>query len=110
MIYSSRFYEELKTFVWKNNKAQARKGANDDLVMALAIGVSLYDTDPKYHKQTVDLNKAMLEGFGINSTQIGDTVLKDSAITTDGTNYTPDVRKKWPAKGDPMADLKWLLK
>ena len=108
-IHSSRFYEELKTFVWKNNKAQARKGANDDLVLSLAIGVWLYDTDPKYHKQTVDINKAMLEGFGVNSTQIGDTVLKDSAITTDGNNYTPDVRKKWPAEGDPMADLKWLL-
>jgi len=108
-IHSSRFYEELKTFVWKNNKAQARKGANDDLVLSLAIGVWLYDTDPKYHKQTVDINKAMLEGFGVNSTQIGDTVLKDSAITTDGNNYTPDVRKKWPSEGDPMADLKWLL-
>ena len=78
--------------------------------MALAIGVWLYDTDPKYHKQTVDLNKAMLAGFAVNSTQITDTVLKDSAIITDGNNYTPDVRKKWTSGDHPLADLKWLIK
>ena len=109
-VYSTRFYEELKTFVWKNNKAQARRGANDDLVMALAIGVWLYDTDPQYHKQSVDLNKAMLSGFAVNSTQIQDTVLKDSAIITDGNSYTSDVRKKWPNGKNPLADINWLLK
>jgi hypothetical protein len=44
-IYSSRFYEELKTFVWNDNKVQAMKGENDDLVMSLAIGCWLYDSD-----------------------------------------------------------------
>ena len=107
-IYSSRVYEEIKTFVWKGNKAQARKGANDDLIMALAIGVWLYDTDPKYHKQSVDLNKAMLAGFGVNSTEITDTVINNDSITTDGNNYTPDVRKKWASKNNPLSDLKWL--
>jgi len=42
-IYSSRTVEEFKTFVWKNNKAQAMKSYNDDLIMALAIGNSLYE-------------------------------------------------------------------
>ena len=107
-IYSSRVYEEIKTCVWKGNKAQARKGANDDLIMALAIGVWLYDTDPNYHKQSVDLNAAMLAGFGVNSTEIKDTVIKNDGITTDGNNYTPDVRKKWGSRDNPMADLKWL--
>ena len=44
-IYSSRFYEELKTFIWKNGKAQAMRGQNDDLIIALAIGVWLYDNN-----------------------------------------------------------------
>jgi hypothetical protein len=44
-IYSSRFYEELKTFVWNDNKVQAMKGENDDLVMSLAIGCWLFDSD-----------------------------------------------------------------
>ena len=66
-FYSSRLYEELKTFVWKGNKAQAQKGRNDDLVIAAAIGTWLFDSDPKRNNQTVDLNKAMLAGFAVNS-------------------------------------------
>jgi len=66
-IYSSRLYEELKTFVWKGNKAQAHKGKNDDLVLALAIGVWLYDTTPAYNKQTVDINDAMLKAMEVNA-------------------------------------------
>ena len=61
--YSSRLYEEAKTFIWRGNKAQAQKGRNDDLMMALAIGVWLYDTSPVHSKHSYDLNKAMLDGF-----------------------------------------------
>ena len=65
-VYSTRLYEELKTFVWKGQKVQAMKGKNDDLVMALAIGVWLYDTSSDYSKSSVDINKAMLAGFAVN--------------------------------------------
>ncbi len=109
-VYSSRFYEEMKTFVWEGKKAQARKGANDDLIMCLAIGVWLYDTNPQYAKQSVDINAAMLAGFGVNRTEIGDTVLKSPAITTDGSNYTKDVRKSWDSKNSPFQNFDWLLK
>ena len=40
-VHSSRTFEQLRTFVWRNNKAQALAGANDDLVMSLAIGAAL---------------------------------------------------------------------
>jgi len=66
-LYSQRLYEELKTFIWKGTKAQAQKGYNDDLVISLAIGVWLYETSPSYHRQTGDVNKAMLQGFALNS-------------------------------------------
>jgi len=66
-IYSSRFYEEMKTFIWKNNKAQAMRDKNDDLVMALAIGLWLYDTSEAFNKQSVDLNQAMLQAMGVMS-------------------------------------------
>ena len=64
--YSSRLYEELKTFVWKGTRAQAQKGKNDDLVMSLAIGTWLYDCSTFYSKQTVDINEAMLKAFAVN--------------------------------------------
>ena len=74
-IRSSRLYEELKTFVWKNGKAQAMRGQNDDLIIALAIGTWLYDTSPQLSKHGTDLNKAMLAAFAVNSTQVEDTVV-----------------------------------
>lgn len=37
-IYSRRLYEQLKTFVWNNGKAQADRDSNDDLVLSAAIG------------------------------------------------------------------------
>jgi len=65
-FYSSRFYGELKTFVWKGSKAQAQKGKNDDLVMSAAIGVWIFETTPSHNAQAQDLNKAMLDGFATN--------------------------------------------
>jgi hypothetical protein len=78
IVKSSRLYSELKTFVWKNGKAQAQKGQHDDLIMALAIGVWLYDTTPHYSKTGTDLNKAMLAAFGTSNTPVGDTVINST--------------------------------
>ena len=65
-IYSSRFVEEMKTFIWNGNKAQAQRGKNDDLVMSLAIGIWLYDATVRVHSKKVDMNAAMLAGFALN--------------------------------------------
>lgn len=40
-VLSSRFVDELKNFIWKNQKPQAKRGKNDDLVMAYAIAAIL---------------------------------------------------------------------
>jgi len=66
-FYSTRFYDEMKTFIWKGKKAQAQKGKSDDLIMAAAIGIWLFDTNASYNSQTHDVNKAMLAGFAVNS-------------------------------------------
>ena len=66
-IYSSRLVSELKTFVWTGAKAQAQRGKNDDLVMALAIGLWLYDTSESFNKQSIDINQAMLQAMGVMS-------------------------------------------
>ena len=65
-VYSSRFAEEMKTFVWTGQKAQAQTGKNDDLVMSLAIGLWLYESESKVTKKGVDLNQAMLAAFAVN--------------------------------------------
>ena len=65
--YSSRFYDELKTFVWQDNRVAAMKGENDDLVMSLAIGSWLYDTSADHSRDSVAINKAMLAGMSVNT-------------------------------------------
>lgn len=103
-IRSSRLYEELKTFVWKNGKAQAMRGQTDDLIMALAIGVWLYDTSPQLSKTGTDLNKAMLAAFAVNSTPVEDTVIdqKGQKIQHQRRSVT------YPGSRNPYGDFDWL--
>jgi len=66
ITYSSRFYDELKTFVWQDNKVSAMKGENDDLVMSLAIGAWLYDSNSERSRDSGAINRAMLAGMAVN--------------------------------------------
>jgi hypothetical protein len=65
-IRSTRMSEELKTFTWIGQTAKAMKGYNDDLVMALAIGIWLYDTNIDYSRQSQEISRAMLSAFSVN--------------------------------------------
>jgi hypothetical protein len=67
-IYSSRTVEEFKTFVWKNNKAQAMKSYNDDLIMALAIGNSLYEAAGVNAWDDKAVTMAMIAGMSKSNT------------------------------------------
>ena len=111
-IYSSRLIDELKTFIWNNGKAQAQRGANDDLVMALAIGVWLYDSNRKVSTESVDINAAMLAGFALNNRDTGENK-RLNELNRKALRYTS---KGWPIVMDPdhpalsgSADFKWLI-
>jgi len=62
-IQSKRLIEELRTFVWKNGKAQALGGYNDDLVMAFGIAMFLRDTALHFRQQGLDMARAALGGI-----------------------------------------------
>jgi len=101
-FYSSRFHEELKTFIWKGNKAQAQKGKNDDLVISSAIGVWLFDSDPKRNQQSFDLNKAMLEGFAVNK----------RTVKQESRNPWKDAMQRHPQRPSGLPDdddFSWLV-
>ncbi len=107
--YSSRLYEEAKTFVWNGNKAQAHKGFNDDLIMSLAIGVWIYETSPVNSKTSYDINKAMLQGFGVNNSQ---DVPKNPYAGARSNPFVPISVENITGKGDKkseLSDFKWLL-
>ena len=114
-VYSARLYEEFKTFVWHHSKAQAMKGKNDDLVMSLAIGIWLYDAEITHASNNIDLNKAMLQGFGVNS--------DDYKLVPDNMHYMSKniYKNNMPIMGTPEQnqgvsgsmtsdfDFSWLL-
>lgn len=107
-FYSSRLYDEMKTFIWKGSKAQAQKGKNDDLVMAAAIGVWLFDTNPSLHKQSYDINKAMLEGFKVNSSNSEKITNPWSKVSYNP--FKPHVMSTMPQTGSSDGiDYSWLL-
>ena len=111
-IYSSRLYEELKTFVWHGTKAQAMKGKNDDLVMALAIGVWLYDTSPHYNPQSSNLNTAMLEAFAVNRNQFADSALnpwEDLTINPFRPRVLGSLPEASSSLGRAYGDMSWVL-
>lgn len=68
---SKRLVNELKTFVWRNNKAQAMKGYNDDLVMALAIGVNLYENSGRVQYSQEEIAKGLISGMSVASNKLG---------------------------------------
>ena len=62
-FHSKRLLEELRVFVWQHGKAQAQNGYNDDLVMALGMGLFTRDTAMKFYEQGMDLNRAMVSNI-----------------------------------------------
>lgn len=65
-IRSKRTCAELETFIWKNNKAVAMEGYNDDLVMSLAIGLWIRDTALRLRQEGMDLIRSTLDKMYMN--------------------------------------------
>jgi hypothetical protein len=63
---SKRLLEELRVFIWHNGKASAQTGYNDDLVMALGIGLFTRDTGVKFAQQGMDLTRLSIDNMSNN--------------------------------------------
>ena len=64
VIRSKRLLTECRTFIWKNGKAQAQEGMNDDLVMSAGIGLYVRDTALQMRQKGLELSRAQLTTFG----------------------------------------------
>lgn len=62
-IRSLRLIEELRVFIWHNQKAQAQDGYNDDLIIPLSISLWVRDVALRLHQEGVEQTKSMLGGF-----------------------------------------------
>lgn len=65
-IYSKRTISEFDTFIWKNGKAIAMEGYNDDLVLSLGIGLWVRDTHMKLKQQGISLTRELLGNMDRN--------------------------------------------
>ena len=73
-IYSSRIIGEFKTFIWSNNRAQAMRSYNDDLVMALAIACWVRDTALTVNQRDMEYNRAMVGSMKVYSNNLNTTI------------------------------------
>jgi hypothetical protein len=91
--------DELFTFIWNGGRAEAMKGYNDDLTMALSIGLWVRNTALRLRQEGIDLTRNML-----NSTTIQNNI---------GV-YTSNWQQKNPyemeiGRGE-KENLTWLLR
>ena len=120
MIYSSRFYEELKTFTWVGNKAKAMKGYNDDLVMSFAIGCWIFDTSDSHSQNSRLLNDSMIKGMRLQRNTYDD--LPDAIVSgrpfkaeeRDPRNTSGEPKGQgssgWGKKQNPLSEFDWVYK
>lgn len=90
IIYpSSRFVNEIKTFIWYNGKQEAEKDHNDDLIMACAIGCWARDVAVFYNSKDVDYKKALLSAISVSKKTL------DTSLPSQYNIYNPhyDIKK-----------------
>ena len=121
LIYSSRFYEELKMYtVNDNGKMGAKRGYNDDLVMSLAIGTWLFDASADHSKSSKVLNEKMLAAMGLQTKAYEDTPGAifnpigvysglNSQSRNSSSNFFPDVSKS-KSQSKIGQDMSWVWK
>ena len=122
LIYSSRFYEELKVFsIGANGKSGAKRGYNDDLVMSLAIGSWLFDASADHSKSSRVLNEEMLKAMSFKTKSYSETPdaiyspvgvyssLNKNADRNQTNNFFPDVSKT-KSQSKLLNDMSWVWK
>jgi hypothetical protein len=99
LIRSQRLIDELFTFIWSGGRAEAMKGYNDDLTMALAIGLWVRNTALRLRQEGIDLTKSMLNASQINK--------YEGLISTGHLSRNPYEMEL--GKGE-VENLTWLLR
>ena len=94
-IRSKRLIEEMKVFIWKNGRAEAQSGYNDDLVMSFSTAMYLRDTALKNKQQGIELTKATLNNISKPSQYQGAYFAsgKDNPYSIPTSNGNEDI--KW---------------
>jgi hypothetical protein len=65
LIKSTRLIDQLFTFNYYPDKAKAAPGYNDDLVLALCVGLWVRDVALRLQSENLQIQKFMLNNFGM---------------------------------------------
>jgi len=99
-INSKRLLEEMRVFVWKNGKAQAQTGYNDDLIMSFGMALYVRDTALRLRQQGMDLARAQLSSISSLNQR------NPKVITNNSTSNNPyEINTPFGKQ-----DVSWLLK
>lgn len=71
-IYSSRLVDEFREFIWFNQRPQAARSANDDLIMSLAGAIWIRDESFACGYKQADMTKALIDATGFSQNQVKD--------------------------------------
>ena len=99
IIRSKRLIEEMKIFVWKNGRAEAQNGYNDDLVMCYNTAMYIRDSALKNRQQGLDLTRAAINNIQKPAQYQGAYF----ATGTDNPYYMPT------GKNGQHEDISWLI-
>lgn len=93
-IQSSRTIAEFETFIWKNGRAEALQGYNDDLILALGIGLWVRDTALRLRAQGIELTKQALDRVSTSTTPFvrRESILENPYMMPIGDNQHEDIR------------------
>tara|TARA_R100000742_G_C4248322_1_gene66936 strand:- start:481 stop:855 length:375 start_codon:yes stop_codon:yes gene_type:complete len=96
VVHSSRLLDELYVFIWNSSRAEAMSGYNDDLAMALSIGLWVRDTALRLKAEGIALQKNVL-----------DTMLDYESVYLPSDNNNNSWEMK-VGRGE-TEDLTWLI-
>ena len=99
IIQGKRTIEEMRTFIWKNGRAEAQGGYNDDLVMSLATACYVRDTALKFAQQGLDITNAALS----NWKKSAPAIYSNNRVSKKDAGWTQDMGEHG------SQDLTWLL-
>ncbi len=111
IIRSQRMIEELRTFVYKNNRPDHMPGYHDDIIMAYAMAIFVVQTSFKKLEESKKHTKAMLDSW-LNITNGSDETIKRNTNPTPATNtptYNQPQLRQGGNNNNDNGDYNWLF-
>ena len=96
IIRSKRLIDELYVFIWKNARAEAAPGYNDDLIMSFCEGLWVRDTALKLRQAGIEINRMAVANI-------------KSTVSIYNTPKTQDNPYKMHLPDGNSENIDWLL-